>query len=349
MDVARREKFFLTRGDPAFPRRSLALRAVPVAAGVVRDGAMSAASAFIEMAAECGGATLPNGQQHFDVLPTDPLTVSFDECVARDADEIGHLQRRPAHLFVPVLVFQLQRIQGTGGRVKMTPRKMQVDGGLFQIAMAQQDLNGAEIGTRFEQMSGEAVAQRVRMNSFLEVRALGGFMTRMPNGFRIDGLATVMVAVAWKQPDAWFSSQAVPVLAQFFEQLGAEQHIAISAPFAALDVNDHALAVDVGDFQVRQLRVADAGGIQRHHDGAMEGSAGRVDKLRDFSLAQDRRQTMGLFRIRRLRDAPAPLERLGVEKTQGRQTYRHSARRQLPLLKQFGLVFANVPRAQTVR
>ena len=136
MDVARREKFSLTRGNPSFPGTRLTLRAVPVAAGVVRDGAMSAASAFIEMAAECGGATPRNGQQHFDMLPTNPLTVSFDECVARDADEIGHLEGWPAHLFVPLFVFQLQRIQRTGSRVQMTLRKMEVDGGLFQIAVA---------------------------------------------------------------------------------------------------------------------------------------------------------------------------------------------------------------------
>jgi hypothetical protein len=136
MDVARREKFSLTRGNPPFTCAGLTLRAVPVPAGVVRDGAMSAARAFIEMAAECGGATPRNGQQHFHMLPTDPLTVSFDECVARDADEIGHLQWRPSHLFVPLFFFQLQRIQRTGGRVQMALRKMQVDGGLFQIAMA---------------------------------------------------------------------------------------------------------------------------------------------------------------------------------------------------------------------
>src|SRR6202163_5127187 len=61
MDVARREKFSLTCGDPAFPSRGLTLRAVPISAGVVRDGgAMAAAGALIEMTAECGGATVLN-------------------------------------------------------------------------------------------------------------------------------------------------------------------------------------------------------------------------------------------------------------------------------------------------
>ena len=61
---------------------------------------MSAASALIEMSAESGRATPRNGQQHFEMLPGDPLTASFDEGVSRSADEIGHLEGRPIHLLL---------------------------------------------------------------------------------------------------------------------------------------------------------------------------------------------------------------------------------------------------------
>ncbi len=61
---------------------------------------MPATGALIEMTAECGGTTSPNGQQHFDVLPTEPVTISFDEYFSRSADQIGHLQRRPTHLLL---------------------------------------------------------------------------------------------------------------------------------------------------------------------------------------------------------------------------------------------------------
>ena len=85
---------------------------------------MPAAGALIEMPAEGGGATPLDGQQHFDVLPGDPFAAPFDECISCGADEIGHLERRPAHLPVPGwLVFQLQRVQRTRGRVEMTDRK----------------------------------------------------------------------------------------------------------------------------------------------------------------------------------------------------------------------------------
>ena len=131
MHIARREKFSPASGDPAFPGGGLTFRTVPVTAGVVRDGAIPAAGALIEMTAECGGTTACNGPQHLDMLSTEPVPISFQESSSRGAEEIGHLQGRPAHL-----LFQLQRIQGTRGRVKMALRKMQVDGGLFQIAMA---------------------------------------------------------------------------------------------------------------------------------------------------------------------------------------------------------------------
>jgi hypothetical protein len=138
MDVARREKLSSTCCDPAFPGRGLTLRTVPISAGVVGDGGtIPAAGALIEMTAECSGTTPRNGQQHFDVLSVDPLAISFDEGSSCAADEIGHLEGWPAHLFLRCRpVFQLQRVQRTRSRVEMTLRKMQIDGGLFKIAMA---------------------------------------------------------------------------------------------------------------------------------------------------------------------------------------------------------------------
>src|SRR3974377_999752 len=103
MDVARREKFLLTRSDPAIACRRLTLGAVAIAAAVVGNGGtMPAARALIDMTAECGGTTARNGQQHFDVLPADPLAISFDKSSSCAADEIGHLQGWLAHPTLPV-------------------------------------------------------------------------------------------------------------------------------------------------------------------------------------------------------------------------------------------------------
>ena len=55
--------------------------------------------------------------------------------------------------------------------------KVQVERGLFQVAMAQQHLDGAQIGAVFEQMSGEAVPQGMRMDLISEYRRV-----RRPRG-----------------------------------------------------------------------------------------------------------------------------------------------------------------------
>ena len=101
MQVARRKQLSSTRSDPTFPSSGLTLRAMAIAAAVIGDGGtMSAAGALIEMTAEGGGTTPANGQQHFDVLPTEPVAISFDESISRGADQIGHLQRWPGHLLL---------------------------------------------------------------------------------------------------------------------------------------------------------------------------------------------------------------------------------------------------------
>src|ERR1700733_9713364 len=125
MHVRRREEFRSTCSDPAFPGRSLALRAVSVATGVIRDGAMSATGALVEMTAQCGGTTTRNGPQHFPVLPAEPVAISFQESSSRTADEIGHLQGRPTHLLLLCgPLFQLQRVQRTGSCVQMALGKV---------------------------------------------------------------------------------------------------------------------------------------------------------------------------------------------------------------------------------
>src|SRR5262245_24002141 len=100
MYVVRRKQLLVALGQPAVARSRLTLRAVPVSAAVVGDGAMSTASALIDVAAERGGAALCNSRQHFDVLPADPLPASFDECFSCGTDQIGHLEGWPAHLLV---------------------------------------------------------------------------------------------------------------------------------------------------------------------------------------------------------------------------------------------------------
>jgi hypothetical protein len=55
----------------------------------------------------------------------------------------------------------------------MPLREMQVDGSDLEISMAEQYLNGAQVGSGFEQVRGETMPQGVRMD--LSVMETGSF------------------------------------------------------------------------------------------------------------------------------------------------------------------------------
>src|ERR1043166_1595373 len=58
---------------------------------------------------------------------------------------------------------------------------MQVLGGGFQIAMAEQNLNGAQIGAGLQQVRRPTVAQRVRGDAFADAGAMRGVATGDPD------------------------------------------------------------------------------------------------------------------------------------------------------------------------
>ena len=127
------------------------LEKTPHKATVVGDGrTVPAVGALIAMPAQGSGATARDGSQHFQVLPCDPPAAVFDEGASRGANQIGHLERWPVHLFaLRYLLFQLERVQRTRGGVEMPSREMQIDRGFLQIVMSKEQLNGAQVGSVF--------------------------------------------------------------------------------------------------------------------------------------------------------------------------------------------------------
>ena len=96
------------------------------------------------MSAERGGAAAQDGVQHFEVQPGKPFSAVFEKALSGCADDVGHLDGRPRHLLRTVagIVFpgEGQRVERARGSVQAFLRKVEIDGGLFQIAMPQQDL-----------------------------------------------------------------------------------------------------------------------------------------------------------------------------------------------------------------
>ena len=143
MDVGGGQKFAAARPQPTVASEGLTLGTVSIPARIERVGTIPAADTPITMPAQGGGTTALDGRQHFQMLAGDPATTRFDELLSRHPDEIGHLQRRPTHLFVSGrLVFlsrgrQRQRVQGTGGGAEMAVGKVDVERGFFQIVVTE--------------------------------------------------------------------------------------------------------------------------------------------------------------------------------------------------------------------
>ena len=133
------QDFAAARLNPTVAGVGLALGAVSIAAAVVRDDAMPATGALIQVPTQDGGAAALDRRQDLAMLPGEPMTAVLDEFLSRGADQIGHLQGWSSHLGVRRwFVFlprgrQDQRVQRTGGSVEVATGKVYVEAGLFQI------------------------------------------------------------------------------------------------------------------------------------------------------------------------------------------------------------------------
>src|SRR5882672_9292635 len=114
-------------------------------------------------------------------------------------------------------------------------------------------------------------------------------------------------------------------------------------------MNDHALAVDVADFQVRHLRTTCAGGIKCHEQDAMKRHLCGIDQTCDLLRAEYLRQVQHLLWIRCLGYTPASLQDLDIEEPQRRQPLNHRVGSQLPLAEHCCLILANMFWTELIR
>jgi len=95
--VRHRQQVGLAVGEPLLGGGALALRAVPVAAGVVGDGGIGAFLASRDMAAErCGAATL-DCRHHLQLVEADMAGMGSAPCRTMAVEDIRNLQNRARH------------------------------------------------------------------------------------------------------------------------------------------------------------------------------------------------------------------------------------------------------------
>ena len=92
MIVRHRQQIGLARGEPVLCRGTLALRAVPVAATIVRDLGVCALLAARDMAAERRSAAALDRRHHLELAEADMAGIGPAPCRAMVAEDIRDLQ-----------------------------------------------------------------------------------------------------------------------------------------------------------------------------------------------------------------------------------------------------------------
>ena len=199
---------------------------------------MAAGVTPIEMAAEGGGPTARDRAQHRSLLHAQPRML-LDEGVTLRVEDIGHLHRRPAHAGLGFRFSRdrgrttgaghLQLLQRIRRGLQVAPGQVEIDRRVREVGVAEQQLDGAEVRARFQQMRRVAVAQGVRRDGLVDLGALGreshGFPDRLGRD-RFVGAPAILRA----GKEIRLGPHPAVVLPQRREQRRAERHLAIRPP-----------------------------------------------------------------------------------------------------------------------
>ena len=135
----------------------------------------------------------------------------------------------------------------------------EVPRGSVEGPRTQEHLDGPDIDPRFEQVGRKTVAQRMNTMAVRDpstlLRMIGDLLRRA-EGQRPLGIASR------KQPEGW--PVQVPVGAQFGQQVGGEEGIAILAALPLLDAEQHALTFAIRELQPHDFTDAEARSIRGH-------------------------------------------------------------------------------------
>ena len=120
---------------------------------------MATVYARIAITAEGSGAAARDGIEHLLLRPSQGSAVPLTKAVARNTNDVGHLEGWPAHRFLPSSTgWKRDLFQRVDSCMKVTPRELEIDSCIFEPLMAHQYLNRAQVGAALEQVRRITVA-----------------------------------------------------------------------------------------------------------------------------------------------------------------------------------------------
>ena len=174
-------------------------------------------------------------------------------------------------------------------RILDIPRMMQYDFAAQHLAVdvgiylgcgdgfvTQHLLDGTQVGSAFQQVGGEGVAEGVGADGFGDAGAVGQLLDQVEDHDARDAVAPAgqedVVLIAGL--DAAVAAVHEPIV-DFLDGAAGDGYQALLAAFA-LDADELLVEVEVAEAQVAQLADAQAAAVQRLNDGAVALSLGLV-------------------------------------------------------------------------
>ena len=137
-----------------------------------------------------------------------------------------------------------KQVERNGSAAYLAGCNSQVPGGGRQAAMAEQQLNGADISALLQQVHSKATPQGMRRDGFANAALPVSLLEGLPDSLPAD-VATS--DIARKQP--LFGPCKSPPVPQDFQEFRGEHDIAILLTLALFDPNHHSLTINMGRFQ----------------------------------------------------------------------------------------------------
>jgi len=195
--------------------------------------------------------------------------------------------------------------------------EVEVEHGGLKAGMTHVLLNDAEVDASFEEMGGIGVAKSVDGDILFSDTGLelGFSESALDRGFghRSFSIAGTLPASSYSWEQEARIAVGGPVLTEELQSGVRQRDIAILGSLSPMNVDHHALGVDVGYFQVLCLLEPEAAGVDSAEEGIVLGGVDAGKQWSDFLGAEDGREAVLGLGSEDAEDVPVPMEDVLVE------------------------------------
>ena len=164
--------------------------------------------------------------------------------------------------------------------------KMEIEHGGFELGVSHVALDDAQVDSGFEEMGGVGMTKRMDRDSFftdcsIKLGATKGALDTTFGHGSLSLFCSSAASTQGREEKAWVAV-GEPIAAQEMESGLGQRDVAILGAFAAVDMDHHAGAIDIGDFEMESLVQAQAAGVDGGEVGIVVESFDVGKKAPDF-------------------------------------------------------------------